>query len=183
MCSLRADFYAKLPELIGERLVLRPLARDMAAELAAAVNYPEIFEWLTALPNPYEVSHAIEFIERSLNEPYARWAICIEDRVHGCLGLEPELGYWLRPHLWGQGVMTDAATLALEHEFGRAPDQEIVAAYRLGNHGSAAVLGKLGFIPRDIEMRFVKSLAKDMKFQAMSLSRADFGAACLRRKP
>jgi RimJ/RimL family protein N-acetyltransferase/2'-5' RNA ligase len=57
-----------------------------------------------------------------------------------------ELGYHLRSDMWGQGFATEAARAALGHAFQTLEVDVVHAWVHPANHGSARVLGKLGFV-------------------------------------
>lgn len=89
------------------------------------------------------------------------WAIAPREQpraVIGCVGLHgiayqllacrvdrAELGYWLAPHAWGQGLMTEAANAALHVGVGRLALHRITSGYFVDNPASGRILAKLGF--------------------------------------
>ena len=59
-------------------------------------------------------------------------------------GLDPEIGWWLARPCWGQGLATEAATLALRDAFERVRLERIVSIAMPGNRASTRIMEKLG---------------------------------------
>jgi ribosomal-protein-alanine N-acetyltransferase len=88
------------------------------------------------------------------------WAIDVGGRAMGCIGLETmqfelrawridraELGYWIAPPLWNQGMMTEVARAAVRAGFETIGLHKITVGCIAENHGSRRVIEKLGFRP------------------------------------
>jgi ribosomal-protein-alanine N-acetyltransferase len=89
------------------------------------------------------------------------WAVTpIEQpaEVIGCVGLHgieyqslacrvdsAELGYWMAPHRWRQGLMTEAAAAAVAYGFGPLRLHRITSGHMTDNPASGRILEKLGF--------------------------------------
>src|SRR5688572_23694233 len=109
-----------IPTLETERLLLRPLTRDDAADIFAYAADPEVARTTTWLPHT-TLDDAHEFIAWALHrydmgtaEPFG---IVLREsgRVIGTCGLSPtwahqrgEIGYALARAYWGQGLTTEA---------------------------------------------------------------------------
>jgi ribosomal-protein-alanine N-acetyltransferase len=83
---------------------------------------------------------------------FAYWPIATVDGDVGCCGLKPrdaagelELGYYLRPELWGGGYAAEAARSVIEHAFEVLRVDLLFALHHPENHGSGRVLEKVGF--------------------------------------
>jgi len=63
------------------------------------------------------------------------------------IGRESELGYWLDPKCWGQGLMREAAQAVLGAYFTSPAAAPVPSGYMLGNARSAALLHGLGCSP------------------------------------
>lgn len=71
----------------------------------------------------------------------------------GCCGLKPrdpaarivELGFYLLPPYWGQGLAGEAGASAAAYAFGPLGATALFAGHHPDNHGSRATLLKLGF--------------------------------------
>jgi ribosomal-protein-alanine N-acetyltransferase len=86
------------------------------------------------------------------------WAIERDGRAVGCVSLEnvvwqlrawrtdrAELGYWLSPAHWGQGVMTEAADAAVRCAFHTIGLHKVAVGCVADNRASRRVIEKLGF--------------------------------------
>ncbi|HEU0029636.1 MAG TPA: GNAT family N-acetyltransferase [Kofleriaceae bacterium] len=73
--------------------------------------------------------------------------------VVGCCGLKPrdpaqrifELGFYLRPMWWGQGLAVEAGRAVIAHAFDTLGAASLFAGHHPENHGSRRTLEKLGF--------------------------------------
>jgi len=138
-----------------ERLLLRPYIASDADDVFA---YAQLEEWsryhLPHVPHPYTRSDADEFLASVLATPWgeeANWAIVIDERVVGGLGLtinasrrEAELGYSLAPAHWNRGLATEAARAVLDYAFYVLPLEAVEARADARNVGSVRVMEKLG---------------------------------------
>lgn len=85
------------------------------------------------------------------------WGIEYGGRVVGTIGLDcewtmralqlhrAELGYWIAPELWGQGLMTEAATAVVAFGFTSIGLHKITVTCFGENVGSRRVIEKVGF--------------------------------------
>jgi RimJ/RimL family protein N-acetyltransferase len=80
------------------------------------------------------------------------WPVFLRDGSHvGCAGLKPrapkthELGFYLRVEHWGRGYAVEAARSVIALAFGPLGATELFAGHHPNNHGSRAVLERLGF--------------------------------------
>lgn len=156
-----------------ERLTLRPPRPDDAAWIGCEIARPEVHHWLTAVPNPYGLADAEEWIQANAGRP-GSYVIEAEDSPLGVLTLDnpawgPELGYWLRRSAWGQGVMTEAATTALEHHFA-ASDAAMPSGHLTDNTASRRVLLKLGFTDTERVSRHSRYFGTEVAVQRMVLT-------------
>jgi ribosomal-protein-alanine N-acetyltransferase len=87
------------------------------------------------------------------------WAVCSSDNsiFYGAVGLyflnnelkKAELGFWLMPEFWGQGIITESALLAIEYGFKKMHLKRIEAEVETENRMSKRVMEKLQFIHKD----------------------------------
>ncbi len=56
-----------------------------------------------------------------------------------------ELGYFVEPSHWGQGIATEAAIATRDEAFDRCGVNELIGRCRVENAASARVLAKVGF--------------------------------------
>jgi RimJ/RimL family protein N-acetyltransferase len=126
-------------------VALRPLTPADAPAVAAGLADWEVARWLTRVPYPYSLADAEWFLGNPLSS--GAQAIAVDGRFAGVvqIGAGRELGYWLSPAFHGLGVMTRAATLSVDAHMA-AEGGPVISGYHLGNHASANVLEKLGFV-------------------------------------
>ena len=155
------------------RLIIKPPEPVDVEALVALVNNWEVVKWLANVPYPYNISHGINYVEKSkqnieMGSQYNCF-IFLQDYLVGGIGLDLqdndiyELGYWLGEEHWGQGIATEASRAMLSFGFNELKQTRIEAGYGDGNDASANVLKKLGFVNLGETMRFCKSHNKEMK--------------------
>ena len=134
---------------------LRPWDWHMIDSLVAAANDPRINRYMgDAFPHPYTHDAAESWIEiASKDAPPTQYAIHRNGVLVGGLGGFPfrgentgamEIGWWLNPEYWGQGI-TSAAVQALVDEFlGQREYMRLWAPVMKPNVASARVAEKAG---------------------------------------
>lgn len=149
------------PRIVGRNLVLRPLQEDDAPRIVEACTDPVTRAWLGRMPDPYDETTALAFVEetraRAADGAAVTWAIADpdDDRLLGVVNVfdlkevSGEVGYWVHPDARGRGVATEATRLALRHGFIEADDgglglTTIRAFAAPGNEASNAVLRNAG---------------------------------------
>jgi 8-oxo-dGTP diphosphatase len=142
-----------------ERLTLRPLRAEDAAELHRLINDWQVVRWLSRVPFPYPRDLADEWIastHRQIGEGSA-WHLAIVGQegdtevLVGCVGLtrEPgarraELGYWVGRKYWGHGVAAEAAGRLSRWALAHLDLDRICASALTDNERSGAVLRRIG---------------------------------------
>jgi ribosomal-protein-alanine N-acetyltransferase len=154
-----------------ERVRLRPFTRDDIDALWPVVSdpdFPKMMSW--AAHGDREVTAG--FIAATLDELAGNtgvtWAIERAGRAIGCIALDSitwalrawrvdraELGYWLAPAHWGQGLMTEAAAAVVRCAFQTIGLHKLKVGCISENAASRRVIEKLGF-------RFVGRLEDDV---------------------
>jgi len=142
------------PDLWTERLLLRrPDDRDIDA-IVSVVGDWDVARRLARVPHPYDAADARFFLEHVVPAEWV-WAITLQgsDGLVGTIGLTPEegahtaeLGYWLSPAHWGNGITTEAAKAVLSFGFETLGLPVITSGYFDDNPVSGQVLRKLGFV-------------------------------------
>ncbi|WP_372620368.1 bifunctional GNAT family N-acetyltransferase/(deoxy)nucleoside triphosphate pyrophosphohydrolase [Falsiroseomonas sp.] len=148
-----------------DRLALRPLRAEDAAELHRLVNDWEVAKTLARVPFPYPRELADEWIASTraqINEGRA-WHLAITGIEHagtpeeaevlvGCVGLtldaarkQAELGYWVGRRFWGHGVAPEAAGRIARWALANLGIEKLVASALVENPRSQAVLRRIGF--------------------------------------
>jgi len=154
----------------GERVYLRPLGPQDVTGLFACASDPEVTRFL-----PWEPAKSVTTVRGFVQDQTDRrrrgesmaFAVVLSES-HDMIGStdlmdlhsEPgraELGYLLRRASWGQGLMTEAATLTLGFAFETLGLHRVIAFADAENLGSRRVLEKSGFRPWGSETRTVKS--------------------------
>ncbi len=149
------------PERIEtDRLALRRwLATD--AEAMEAI-WREPLVWDALQPNrPYDPGQWREMLDRHVRHwdvhSFGLWAVTTreEPRPMGWLGAshptfvpelakEIEIGWTLRPALWGRGLATEGARAAIDATFGALPNERVISLIHPRNERSMAVARRLG---------------------------------------
>lgn len=159
--------------LLTDRLRLRPVQATDEAAVVAALNDIAVTGWLAVVPFPYSPADFRQFLGGHAT-PGETFAIDDAQGLAGIMGLaDRTLGYWLAPAVHGRGYATEAARAALAAHFADDP-ADILSGHFEGNHRSARVLEKLGFVECGRDMKFCCALNRDRPHVNMRLARAAF---------
>jgi RimJ/RimL family protein N-acetyltransferase len=141
-----------------DRLTLRPLVPEDAAEYAAMRYHPEVAAWLMpATIDPVEAARASigRFAEQWTERGYSPWAVVADGRIVGHCGLnhvpefdETEVLWALHPDAWGKGYATEAARASVAFGFDTIGLDLIFAITKPDNMASQAVVKRLGLTYR-----------------------------------
>jgi 8-oxo-dGTP diphosphatase len=176
-----------------ERLTIRPLRAEDAAELHRLVNDWEVAKFLARVPFPYPRELADEWIASTHRERAEgrAWHLAItgveqagtpeeKEVLVGCVGLtrdaatkEAELGYWVGRRFWGHGVAPEAAGRVARWALANLDVTKLVASALVENARSQSVLRRIGF--RDVgegERDFL-SRGRALPVRLMEMTRAD----------
>jgi RimJ/RimL family protein N-acetyltransferase len=121
------------PELVGERVRLRPHTEADVPRIVEACSDPRTRHWMPTLPHPYTADHARDFVlscrlAESLGQKVT-WAVADsgDDRLLANVSVfrldDPmnptggEIGYWAHPDARGRGVVGEAVDLVVAHAF------------------------------------------------------------------
>ncbi|WP_229051760.1 GNAT family N-acetyltransferase [Aeromicrobium sp. Leaf350] len=130
---------------------------DLDAMLETATD-PEMVRW-TSVPNPYDRSHAKRFLSDVVaagwdSGAHLMWAIEVLDenghsRFAGDVAVRgrgvSDIGFSLHPEARGQGVMTAAVRLAVQHCFDSGFSEAVQWKAHVGNLASLRVAHACGF--------------------------------------
>jgi RimJ/RimL family protein N-acetyltransferase len=144
-----------------ERLRLEPWDDSHFERFARFMRNADVTRYIR--PEPLDLARAIEQHERSLEEweiyGFGKRAI-VEAETEQWLGfveLSPvgpgkgsrdddiELGYFVEPSRWGEGIATEAGIATRDEAFHRCEVPELIGRCRVENVASARVLAKVGF--------------------------------------
>jgi ribosomal-protein-alanine N-acetyltransferase len=154
-------------EIRTERLLLRQLTPDDAADLARAIDHELIDRTTLKIPHPYTLADAHEWIgsqsDRLRDGTGVNFAIILDDRLIGGVGLDinpgsdkAEMGYWITPAHWGNGYVTEAARAVLEFAFEDLGLHRVYADHFPNNPASGRVMLKIGMKPEGIRREHLK---------------------------
>lgn len=144
---------------VNQNISISPFSERDAEQLADRINHKEIADNTLAIPFPYQVSDAEIFIATAIahNETTGPRNFAIRHVVDGVIGgigqhfkygknsHKDEIGYWLTPDFWGQGLMTQVVGTFISEISKNRDLSRIEAPVYQGNLGSARVLEKNGF--------------------------------------
>lgn len=141
------------------RLLLRPWNEGDGESLFEYAKSEEIGPIAGWFPHK-NVEESREIIRTVLSGENC-FAVCLkgDNRAIGCVGLkllgdteytdredECELGYWIGKPFWGQGLIPEAAGELLRFAFEEMGMRAVWCSCYEGNHNSARVQEKLGFV-------------------------------------
>ncbi|MGB0383806.1 MAG: GNAT family N-acetyltransferase [Ardenticatenaceae bacterium] len=151
--------FATFPILETERVVLRAIRDEDAADIFRIMSDPRVMRYFGRLPMTSldEAREVVQTRRTAFEEQEGiRWAISNREdgKLIGTCGfwrvIKPhfraEIGYELAPEWWGQGVMVEALTAALSFGFISMGLHSVEAQIHPENSGSRRVLEKLGFV-------------------------------------
>jgi len=148
----------RLLHLETERLIIRELRKQDAADLVEAFNHPDISEFTPNFPCPYTIRDAKDLIRKSINLWRGRkafyCAVVLKEtgRVIGEVHLSwiywpdkyAECGFAIGRSYWGQGFATEAVAELLRHAFTDLGMRRIMGITAAANVPSRRVMEKLG---------------------------------------
>lgn len=133
---------------------LRRWRSDDAPALQAVADDERIGQWMSdRWPMPYTLADAQWWVGPGHVESGSNWAICLADVPQGGCGLaqqsgfqrcNAEVGWWLSPAHWGQGIATRGARFCVEQAFANAEVTRVFAPIHDGNIRSMRVAEKAG---------------------------------------
>ena len=183
------DVFAKLPVLESRHLILRPLGREDAQDMYAYARDPLVSRYV-----PWETHRNLEDTLAYLNTVAAdqaagkpaSWALVsrAEGRMVGTAGFvwwqpehsKAEIGYILSRHLWGQGLMSEAAKVVLDFGFSRMELNRIEARCVEENIASARVLEKCGMTLEGKLRDYLRIKGNLMTYRIYSILRREWEA-------
>jgi len=147
---------ATRPELVTQRLRLRPLAMADAPRLAELGDDFEVARMLTSCPHPYALADAEALVRRGRDaDPADEVMFAIDlpgEGAIGTIGFDPdgvlarEVGYWIGRPYWGRGYVSEALAASLRWVAGAWGRRCVTARHFVDNPASAAVLQRAGFL-------------------------------------
>ena len=146
------------PTLRTRRLVLGEFTLRDAEDVQRLAGDREIADTTLAIPHPYELQHALAWIERQQQEtiggPTFSFAVRLSSTgtLIGSVGLrdidpehrQAEMGFWIGRDWWGQGYARESAAAVLRFGFETLGLNRICAHHMARNPASGRVLLALG---------------------------------------
>jgi [ribosomal protein S5]-alanine N-acetyltransferase len=134
---------------------------DDAQRLALIANDERIAQWMSdTWPHPYTQADALWWVTDGHATMGRTWALCLHDEPQGGCGAHPqggfqrcnvEVGWWLSPEHWGQGVVPAAARMLLEQAFADTDVHRVFAPVHAGNQRSMRVAQKAGMVLESVQ--------------------------------
>ena len=144
-----------------ERLQLQRWEDEHFEDFLQFMRDPDVIRYIR--PHPLSEEMGIEHHARSLEEwdlhgfgkravldaGTGSWLGFVELSLvgpgKGCREDDVEIGYFIVPERWGEGLATEAAVAVRDEAFGRVGLPELVGRSRIENTASARVMAKAGF--------------------------------------
>ncbi|MGE3064409.1 MAG: GNAT family N-acetyltransferase [Hyphomicrobiaceae bacterium] len=152
-----------------ERLILRPVERRDADDIARFAGDWDVARMTARIPHPYMIADALAFIESQ--GPGDHFAVTREGAFVGCCGTTPagedgtdiSIGYWIGKPYWGHGYATEAARAVLGALVARTPRPRILISHMAENGASGRVIAKLGFQPTGEKMLWCAARGQEVR--------------------
>jgi ribosomal-protein-alanine N-acetyltransferase len=146
------------PTLTTARLLLREIVTTDIQSIFEGLSNPDVIKYYGVSFKTLEATQEqMDWYVNMIKDDTGRcWAICSKDNntFYGVITLpfwkkehrSIELGYWLMPQHWKQGLATEAAKEVIDYAFKEMKVHRIFAESEDDNPGSIATLKKLGFV-------------------------------------
>ena len=135
------------PTLTTERLTLKPVTLEDENEIEKYVSDIRVARMVSSITHPNPPGATRAFLKRVIDpeNPDITWAIRQDVALLGVITLrgDGEIGYWLGPEHWGQGIMTEAGKRIVAYAFSRG-DVRVHAQRFDDNPASGRVIEKIG---------------------------------------
>jgi ribosomal-protein-alanine N-acetyltransferase len=157
------------PNLVTERLLLRPFQPLDAARVRELASDRAIADTTATIPHPYPEGAAEAWIASHVAGWQAgseiTFAVTVREGAElvGAVGVsisQPnqsgELGYWIGKPYWGRGFATEAAAAVLDYAFTVVGLNRVQATYLTRNPASGRVMEKLGMAHEGVFREAIK---------------------------
>ena len=137
----------------GDSVALRTIEEEDLEFLQRGINDSEIRRPI-GNTMPYNRDQEQEFFENVVcDSETVQLLVASEGTPVGTIGLAPidreagvaEVGYWIVPERWGEGIGTAAVESIVEYAFEQLRLHKVTARTYAGNEGSERLLKKVGF--------------------------------------
>ena len=181
------DLFSLFPIIESERLILRQLTPEDAADFFACQSDPDVFRYAsrceeTSLESAREMLNNL--FKRHQEQTMLSWAIVLKEnqRFIGRFQMEEwsdenfraTVGYLLGKQYWGNGYATEALRAVIAYLFEQTTVNRIDTFAWAENIASTRVMEKAGMRLEGLarQRRFAKGAFRDVKFYA--ILRKDF---------
>jgi ribosomal-protein-alanine N-acetyltransferase len=175
------------PTLRTPRLVLGAFTLHDAADVQRLAGAREIADTTVAIPHPYELDHALAWIEQQQQETIDGTSLSFAVRLVpagtliGSVGLrdidwehrQAELGFWIGRDWWGQGYAREAAGAVVQFGLRTLELNRICAHHMARNPASGRVLLALGMRREGVLRQRVSKWGKYEDVVLYAILRAD----------
>ena len=143
----------------GDHVVLRTIEEEDIEFLQEGVNDPRVWRPIGS-STPYNLEQEREFFEEIVSDnDTVQLLVSTEETPVGTVGLAPidreagvaEVGYWITPDRWGEGIGTEATALIVQYAFDQLRLHKITARTYEFNEASQRLLRKLGFTEEGVQ--------------------------------
>lgn len=144
--------FAFQPSIRTPRLHLRKPEDSDAAALAVGLQNFSVVRMLMRVPQPYDIADARDWISHWHRGETPGWAFVVVGENGAPIGVVSvrskgcsELGYWLMPDYWQQGLMSEAVNAVIERFFAASIGEMLFSNVMADNPASLKLQARLGF--------------------------------------
>lgn len=168
----------EIPLLKTERLQLRKITESDLENIYLGLSNPSVIKYygisFDSMESTKEQMAWFQKLEQ--NQTGVWWAICSNDNqvFYGAGGLndlsrehkKAEIGLWLLPEFWGQGIMIESIPLICDYGFGQLGLHRIEGFVESDNQNCKKAMAKLDFqyegTMKDCEIKNEKFISLDI---------------------
>jgi ribosomal-protein-alanine N-acetyltransferase len=175
------------PELVTERLLLRPFTLADAPIVQKMAGDKDVASMTLNIPHPYEDGMAEEWIGTHRQNfeagEEAVFAIVLQEgnTLIGAIGLtinreheRAEMGYWIGKPYWGNGYCTEAAREVVRYGFTALNLTRIQATHFVHNPASGRVMEKIGMTYEGCLRQYVKKWGDFIDLKMYAILRTEY---------
>ena len=176
------------PPIETERLLLRAVVAEDAADIFAYASNPNVLRYTTGTP-PRDLAETQRFVDGLVHKPRGchAWAIRLKpgSRVIGVVefGLQESatrgsVDYALAEEHWNRGIMTEAVRAVLDWAFKATPTlEEVTSGAMAANPASTRVQEKCGMRRVRLERETWEKFADPVEIAICRITREEWAAA------
>ncbi len=187
---MKQELFVNYTELQSERLLLRKLTGQDVTDIFEIYSDPDVmmyFDDRYAFTALAEAEQMISGYNQAIHDMNGmRWGIVLKEsgKLIGTCGFHAisdyhkriEVGYDLNRNFWGNGFMSEALSLIIDHAYNHSEVNRIEAYVETPNKASRSLLEKLGFRMEGILREHEMCRGNLIDIQILSLLRKDWKA-------